>query len=251
MEILSSFLACSTKECPKNTSLTTIAYSIKVTLEQICCKKKLAITYQRRECCNRCLGSGSKTNEVTVCQTCSGNGYVTRSVNVMGIMRVNQPVTCGACAGRGKKIPFGQECAACNSKGEVPRSNTINVSTNECLVKNRLVYKGQGHYDARIKMYGDLHVMLSIQVHPIFRSIGLDLHTDIHISSKEATFGFDRSITHPSGREISCKPMMQRTFAHAHVFTIPDEGLDNGTNKGNLRLHLKITKREEVPSNKK
>jgi len=234
----------------QNTSLTTISYSIKVTLEQICRKKKLAITYQRRECCDKCLGSGSKTS-VVMCRTCSGNGYVTRSVNVMGIMRVNQPVTCGVCAGRGKKIPFGQACTACNSKGEVPRSNTINVSTNECLVKNRLVYRGQGHYDARIKTHGDLHVMLSIQVHPLFRNIGLDLHTDIHVSSKEATFGFDRSITHPSGREISFKPVMQRTFAHDHVFTIPDEGLDNGTNKGNLRLRLKITKREEAPSNKK
>ncbi len=103
----------------QNTSLSVIAYSIKVTLEQICRKKKLAVTYKRRECCSECSGSGSKTHTVITCRTCSGNGYTTRSINVMGIMRVDQPVTCSACKGRGQKIPVGQECTICNSKGEI------------------------------------------------------------------------------------------------------------------------------------
>jgi DnaJ-class molecular chaperone len=64
-----------------------------------------------------------------------------------------------------------------------------------------LTFKGKGEQKPK-KIPGDYVLTLRQRKHAVFRRSGLDLHTDMNISLKEALLGFERSIRHMDGRDV-------------------------------------------------
>merc|ERR1711879_829852 len=93
---------------------------------------------------------------------------------------------------------------------------------------------------------GDVVLKLKERKHQWFKRVGVDLHTEVQISLREALLGWERSVKQLDGRQI--------TFGHNGVTTpfalmkIEDEGMPHRgdpTNRGSLIVKCVIKMPED------
>lgn len=65
-----------------------------------------------------------------------------------------------------------------------------------------IVFKSKGEQQPK-KIPGDVVLKIQEQKHKVFRRTGIDLHTEIDITLKEALLGFERTLKHLDGRTIT------------------------------------------------
>ena len=79
--------------------------SIDITLEDVYCKRKFNINFDKTIKCRKCNGTGAKDPScIKICKNCDGSG-ITISIKTFGPGMISQTqTTCNVCNGIGKKI---------------------------------------------------------------------------------------------------------------------------------------------------
>jgi curved DNA-binding protein len=104
-------------------------------------------------------------------------------------VRFQIDTTCPACQGGG--TIGGSVCAACKGRGVTPQSKTIEIKIPQGIKDGkRLRLSGQGEpAGGRASKAGDMFVKIKIQLHPVFRQVGSDIHVDLPVAPWEAVLG--------------------------------------------------------------
>jgi molecular chaperone DnaJ len=114
---------------------------------------KKTITYNRKDKCNPCNGTGG---EKKVCHTCGGQGYTVKQMGSGMFIQIVQ-VACGTCNGVGKITTAA--CYACGGQGAKNAINTIEVQLPHGIDDGQFL-RLQGLGDYRNGGYGNLVVRI-------------------------------------------------------------------------------------------
>ena len=161
-----------------------LQYDLSLTLEQIYTGTDVKITIPKLVRCDECGGSGAaKGVTPQTCGQCQGRGQVQLR---QGIFTMS--TTCLACGGTGETIS--EPCAGCDGRGMMEGEEDYEVhipaGADDGAVK---VIEGGGEHGRGGARNGDLHVVIRVAEHPVFRRHGYDLHGAIHVSYPQAVLG--------------------------------------------------------------
>lgn len=200
-----------------------IYYTLKVSLEDICCKKTKTIKYNRVKQC-KCV----KNAEKITCKTCNGSGHKVLMINI-GIGIIQNVMQCPDCV-QGVSYVYCSQC----KKGFVEKEKSIDIQLSDTM-ENGFKYIVKNKGNETLKEKGDLIVILEYIQHDIFTVEGSNLIYTVNLSIKEALCGYILELTHPSQEKLSFE--FDGITSYETIKTIEKKGI--GT--GNLILKHKIT----------
>jgi len=218
---------------------------IEITLGDVLNGTDRDVEFTRLDVCEKCSGSGAKEGSKPVkCATCGGHGKVQQS-GLGGMFRM--VTACPACHGRGTIIK--DFCDACRGKGRQPRKRKLNVKIPPGISDGQAVRVqsegepppqevspgGQG-------VRGDLHVIVRVEEHELFRREGDHLVFELPVPFSQATLGAEIKVpTLEGARPTSIEPGTQ----HGAVLRLVGQGLPNlrTGKRGDLGVVVKI----EIP----
>ncbi len=220
---------------------------VEITLDEVLTGTTREVKFTRLDVCNTCNGSGAKPGSTPeTCATCGGQGQVIQT-GMGGMFRMQ--TTCPNCRGRGKTVK--DKCPDCKGKGRVPRDRTLEVSIPAGIRDGQAVrVTGEGEPpppEASPEgkgIRGDLHVVVRVEEHAMFKREGDHLVLDMPISYTQAALGAHVEV--PT-LEQPASLVIPKGTQHGTVFRIDDAGLPNLRTKrrGDLGVvvHLEVPKK--------
>ena len=182
-----------------------IKKNLDITLEDVYCKRKFNLNFEKTIKCIKCNGCGAKDPScIKICKNCDGSG-ITISIKTFGPGMISQSqTTCNVCRGVGKKIT--EKCEKCKGSKYESIKKRINVKLDHSNNNNdKLVIKGEAHEDVDCEITGDLILQLNIKENKEFRRVGDDLFITKAINLVDALCGFDLTLTHLDNRKLLVK----------------------------------------------
>ncbi|MED6167473.1 hypothetical protein PIB30_002955 [Stylosanthes scabra] len=140
------------------------------------------------EPCNDCDGTGAKSRScIKTCSNCGGRGGEMKSQKTpFGIM--SQVSTCSKCGGVGKIIT--DHCRRCEGSGQVKSKRTMEVVIPPGASDGDTTQvQGEGNFDSRRHIRGDLFVVLHVDEKQGIWREGLHLYSKINIDFTDAILG--------------------------------------------------------------
>lgn len=215
-------------------------------LEDVLAGCERDVEFSRLDVCETCGGSGARAgSRPSRCPQCDGRGQV-QQTGLGGMFRM--VTTCPACRGRGTIIR--EHCAACKGKGRQARKRKLSVRIPPGISDGQAVrIQGEGEPPpAEVApdgagLRGDLHVVVRVKSHPLYRRDGDHLVMEMPIGMTQAALGAEveipvlgggrRPLTIPAGTQ------------YGSVFRLPGEGVPNlrTGRRGDLITIVKV----EVP----
>ncbi|MCW6653264.1 molecular chaperone DnaJ [Aerococcaceae bacterium NML210727] len=165
-----------------------LQYRIKLSFEDAIFGKEETITYNRKEECHSCHGTGAKegTQPVT-CHRCHGSGVVQVERNTP-FGRVMTQGTCDVCHGTGKEIK--EKCTTCHGSGSENKQHSVKVTIPAGVEDGQQMrLQGQGEAGANGGPYGDLYVVFQVEPSDIFEREGTEIYYELPISFAQAALG--------------------------------------------------------------
>jgi molecular chaperone DnaJ len=216
-----------------------------ITLEDVLKGCERTIEFTRLDVCEKCTGTGAKPgSKPERCKTCGGHGKVQQS-GLGGMFRM--VTACPACAGRGQIVR--EFCEACRGKGRVSKKRSLSVrippgvhAGQEVRIRSEgeppppeISPSGEG-------IRGDLHVVVRVQEHDVFKREGNHLVLEMPVPFTQAALGAEVEVPTLDGRQ---KVNIPRGTQHGDLFRVPNAGLPDLRNgkRGELVMVVKI----EVP----
>merc|ERR1712176_193337 len=139
---------------------------------------------------------------------------------------------------------MGQQEVEVPSKQKCRKENTDLLVAVEpgIMAGETIIFKSMGQQDPN-KLPGDIKVTVKEGKHGELRRTGVDLHTDITISLREALLGFERALTHLDKRIIRFS--FNGVTKPSGVIRIEGEGMPyrgDPTQRGNLfvKCHIEM-----------
>jgi molecular chaperone DnaJ len=162
-----------------------LRYTVELSFEEAALGVKKSITFPSRSECGKCGGTGAKGGAAgqKPCPTCGGKGEMKVQQGFFSLSK-----KCPTCQGEGKVV--GDPCEVCKGAGMVDeeRSFEVTIPAGAEDGSTRRV-AGQGDPGRRGGPPGDLHVIVRIKPHPLFRREGDVIVCEVPISIAEATLG--------------------------------------------------------------
>jgi len=87
---------------------------------------------------------------------------------------------------------------------------------------------------------GNVVVILQEQKHPLFRREGRHLLLTKELSLRESLCGFEFTIQHLDGRRLLVKSEPNRVYKHGDNMMIPDEGMQDTIERGNMYIEFEV-----------
>lgn len=206
------------------------------------CRRQIEIL--RLEDCPRCRGNGCEPGRQPVeCPTCNGMGEIRRvQRNVFG--RFVNRLICDQCSGEGSLVD--QPCTQCQGAGKQRRLRTIPVKV-PAGVENHARMKLQGEGEAGIRggLPGDLHIVISVQEHEIFKRDANDILYELPIDFAQAALGDDPEIPTLDGKvKLKIPPGTQS----GTILRIKGKGIPytNHPGKGDQLVKIKVITPEHL-----
>lgn len=140
------------------------------------------------ETCDDCGGTGAKSSSsVKSCRGCGGRGGVVKTQKTpFGI--VSQVTTCSKCGGDGKIIT--DRCRKCDGAGQVRAKRSVRVVVPPGIHDGATMQvQGEGNFDKRRGMSGDLYLVLHIEEKFGIQRKGLNLYSKVNVDYTEAILG--------------------------------------------------------------
>ena len=134
------------------------------------CEKK--IKFNRKKTCSHCHGLGAENpNDVVVCSTCNGVGYVIHQTRTqLGMMRTQQ--VCPTCHGIGKNIK--NKCTKCRGNKFVEEEIILTINIPSGIANGeQLVVSNKGN-EINNKV-GNLYLVIQVSSSKFFERRGNDL----------------------------------------------------------------------------
>ena len=209
-----------------------LRYTLELTFVEAALGVKRTIHFPGKVLCKACVGWGAEGGEAGMlnCSTCGGKGEVRIAQGFVGLSK-----KCATCAGAGR-VPQ-QTCSVCKGQGLVDAEREFDVQIpagTEDGATRRVA--GQGEPGRRGGPVGDLHVIVRVLPHPIFRREGDLLVCDVPISLVQAALGATLEVPTIDGRvEMKVPPGTQTGV----VFRLRGKGLPG---KGGVRhdAHVRV-----------
>ncbi len=201
------------------------------------CKRD--ITYNRKEPCKDCKGTGAKNGTAySTCQNCKGSGQV-QYMSGGGIFRSISVKACPECSGTGKKIT--EKCATCLGRGYSKKNTTVSLEIPAGADTNSYIKKrGYGDASTLGGEAGDLIVVFKVTPHKLFKRKNYDLYVELPISYKIACLGGKVKIpTLDNAEELTIPDGTQS----GKTFIVRGKGIKSRLGSGDLYVTVVI----EVP----
>ena len=198
------------------------------------------VTFNRREPCPDCKGTGAKDGtKYQTCPKCGGTGKIQRVVGG-GLFRMVNETVCTECGGSGKKIL--EKCSVCGGKGYSTKNTEFTFDVPAGADTNSYLRKrGMGHASTNGGVPGDLIVVFRVEPHPVFKRKDFDLYINLPISFETACLGGKIKIpTLDNAVDLDIPEGTQS----GKVFTVRGKGIKGKMNSGNLYVTVIV----EVPA---
>ena len=199
------------------------------------CKKTISVAAKGD--CAECKGTGAHGGEAgqKACTSCGGRGEIKVQ---QGFFSVGK--SCPTCAGAGKIII--EKCPACSGSGTVEREREYTVQipagTDDGNIRR---VAGQGEPGRRGGAPGDLHVVVRVKPHPLFKREGGVIVCELPISFPQAALGTSLEVPTLEGRvEMRIPPGTQS----GTVFRLRGKGIPGATGRGDAHVRVLV----ETPS---
>lgn len=165
-----------------------LRYDLEISLEEASTGITKEIVVPRLERCEKCNGSGAKSqSDIVSCPECNGAGVVRRAQRTPFGM-FSTTANCAKCKGKGQYIKH--ECSACDGTGVVRKTRNIKVKIPAGAQSGtNLRIVGEGEAGEKGAPSGDLYVMVHVKDHEIFERHGDDIYIKIHLPFTIASLG--------------------------------------------------------------
>ena len=217
---------------------------VEISLEEVLSGTERDVEFTRADLCDTCSGSGGKPgSKPTKCATCGGRGVVIQAMGGMFRMQT----ACPHCGGRGELIK--DRCTTCSGKGRVPKKRKLSVKVPPGISDGQAIrVSGEGEPPPPevspdgTGLRGDLHVVVRVQQHDVFRREGDHLVLEMPLTFSQAALGAHLEV--PTLDE-KATVVIPRGTPHGHLIRIKDSGLPNL--RSGRRGDLVIVTSLEVP----
>lgn len=165
-----------------------IRYDLHLSFEESIFGAQREIEVSGFQTCNTCDGTGAKSKKcIKQCTNCGGRGGEMKSQRTpFGMM--SQVSTCSKCGGLGKIIT--EHCQRCDGSGQIQSKQTIEVEIPPGVSDgDTMQIRGQGNFDKKRQITGDLFVVLHIDEKQGIWREGLHLYSKISIDFTDAILG--------------------------------------------------------------
>jgi molecular chaperone DnaJ len=213
-----------------------LRYTLELDFEQAALGCKQAIKFTRSEDCRACAGSGAEGGPagLQTCIRCGGQGWSKQKAGFFSVRR-----DCLACAGSGQ-VPR-VRCKTCSGTGliEKEREYVVRVAPGSQAGSVQRV-PGEGSPGRRGGPAGDLHVVVRVRPHPIFRQEGELLVVAVPVAMQDAALGTEIEI--PLLDE-SVRMKIPAGTQPGNVFRIRGKGLplpSGGRGDAHVRVEVEI-----------
>ena len=164
-----------------------LKYNLEITLEEAFSGVSKKIQVPVFVICKNCNGTGAKDGSLKNCPDCDGTGEI-RMMRRSAFAQVVNIVACNRCGGSGQIIE--KPCDICGGAGRIRKKKIIEVKIPKGVDNGsylRIRRQGESGYNGGPP--GDLYVVISIKLHPIFERYENDLFCKTIISLGQAVFG--------------------------------------------------------------
>lgn len=165
-----------------------IRYDLHLSFEESIFGGQREIEVSCFQTCNMCDGTGAKSkNCIKQCTNCGGRGGEMKTQRTpFGMM--SQVSTCSKCGGLGKIIT--DQCRRCDGSGQVQSKQTMEVEIPPGVNDgDTMQIQGQGNFDKKRQITGDLYVVLHVDEKQGIWREGLHLYSKISIDFTDAILG--------------------------------------------------------------
>jgi molecular chaperone DnaJ len=209
-----------------------------LTLEEIAKGVQKTLKVRRKDKCNTCNGTGSKSGKRTTCTKCNGSGRI-RQVAQSFFGQVIQESVCPVCRGEGQVAT--DTCNVCGGSGLESTETTVTVDIPSGVAEgNYINVPGKGDAGRNGGPAGDLIVLIQEKKHEFFQRHGIDLICDIDITFSDAALGTSKMVETIDGK-VSLK--VPSGTQSEKIFRLKGKGLPSlhGREIGDqlVRVHVK------------
>lgn len=229
-------------------------FALSVTLEELYNGSTRKLRVNRKEICQECKGSGTRSPDLKPeqCNNCHGTGMsirVERMKNNSNFIQQIQSV-CSECNGEGEKISAKDRCKKCNGAKVVKNSKVLEVHIDKGMWDGqKITFAGEADQDPSYEP-GDIVVVLEQKEHETFKRVNLvNLMTIIKITLTESLCGFQKTITTLDNRILLITSLPGEVIKHNAVKCIPGEGMPTYKNpfeKGKLIIQFNVEFPEKI-----
>ena len=220
-----------------------VGISLSISFEEAAFGCKKSVRYQRIIQCASCSGTGSKNGQSKIrCRKCGGSGQVVMGQRTpFGMIQTSH--VCDQCGGTGQIVE--NPCNNCNGSGNVRSSENLEIDIPAGIDNGQsLKIRGKGNSGINGGPYGDLHVEIAVDTHPIFTRENNDVHCDMPITFVQASLGSTVTVPTLDGKaEYNIPPGTQP----GDVFRLKGKGIPNihGYGRGDQLVKVIV----EIPRN--
>lgn len=197
---------------------------------------KKNIEFYRTEDCPTCHGTGAEPgSNVNTCQKCHGSGEVRYSQRTL----FGDSITvreCDVCGGTGD-VPE-KVCHTCKGKKKVKKKKKIDITIPAGVDNGSvLTLRGEGDLGAKGGMRGDVHIVIRVKSHSLFKRDGNDIYQELHISFTHATLGGEVKVPTLDGK---VKYQIEPGTQSGTVFRLKSKGVSviDSYSKGDMYVKI-------------
>jgi molecular chaperone DnaJ len=212
-----------------------LRYRLELRFEEAALGVDKDIEYERQEICDHCDGRRAEPGvERAECQACRGRGQVRYQRGFFVATR-----NCSSCDGSGVRPEA--RCTSCRGRGTRARKRTLTVKI-PAGVEDGAVRSIRGAGEQTPTGSGDLHVLISVEPHPLFTREGPDLLCEVPVSFPQAALGAEIDVPTLESRVTMRLPAGTQS---GKVFRLRGKGLPvfGGAGKGDQYVTVVV----EVP----
>lgn len=170
-----------------------IQTAVTIDFMQACMGVSVEIKTARLERCPECSGSGAAPGtSPTTCSACRGKGTVQAAQRTpFGV--ISQTKTCSSCGGKGKTVS--SPCPKCSAQGRVRVQAVIPLDIPAGVEDGQVIaVSGQGNSGLNGGPAGDIHVVVRVREHHIFKRDGYNIHCEVPITYAQAALGAEITV---------------------------------------------------------
>ena len=222
---------------------------VRLTLKEIASGVEKKIKVKKYVLCKKCKGSGAEDERsISVCQTCRGNGYVTRVANtILGQMQTQS--VCPSCNGQGKTIT--KKCPVCYGESIVRDDEVITINIPAGVMEGmQLSLREKGNAGRFGGLNGDLLVVIEEEPDKELVRDENDLIYNLLLSIPQAVLGDTVEVPIVEGRaKVKIEPGTQP----GKLLRLRGKGLPsiNGYGAGDLLVNVSVYIPETLSSEEK